>query len=300
MHRVLGLSAKRTGAQAMLLRRAQRQVALSSPMGGISTAAAGKAAGKAAATAAADPSVVPPLSTSENTTTSANTSKKEPQWLERTITIADSKQRLDRYLRSEFNLPQSLVEKLLRKQYVLVNGQRGVDNDYKIGKGDLIKLPLGIKLRPIDKSDRTSYIDVTEEDRAMLHKSVLYTDNDLFVLNKPFGVATQGGRKITRHIDGMLHVLKSDKDPDEERPKLVHRLDKDTTGCLLIARSRASAARLQEFIRDPKRMIKTYWAFLLGVPKHSQGRINHPIKRAVTHDYERMMLASLEEAASTV
>ena len=99
---------------------------------------------------------------------------------------------------------------------------------------------------------------------------ILFEDRDVLVLNKPYGLAVQGGSGTKRHIDGMLQAL---ADKDGNRPVLVHRLDRDTSGVLLIAKSRKMAAELGEIFRS-RRAKKIYWALVEGVPKPAQGRIS--------------------------
>ena len=99
---------------------------------------------------------------------------------------------------------------------------------------------------------------------------ILFEDRDVLVLNKPYGLAVQGGSGTTRHIDGMLAAL---ADKEGERPVLVHRLDRDTSGVLLFAKSRKMAADLGEIFRS-RQAKKIYWALVEGVPKPAQGRIS--------------------------
>jgi 23S rRNA pseudouridine955/2504/2580 synthase len=106
--------------------------------------------------------------------------------------------------------------------------------------------------------------------RHFLKSITLYEDDDVLVLNKPLGLAVQGGSGTTRHIDGMLEVL---RDAQGQRPRLVHRLDKDTTGCLLVAKTRMAAAALAKSFRS-RSARKIYWALVAGVPKPHQGRIS--------------------------
>jgi 23S rRNA pseudouridine955/2504/2580 synthase len=108
------------------------------------------------------------------------------------------------------------------------------------------------------------------EDARALRDMTLFEDRDLLVLNKPFGLAVQGGSGTTRHIDGMLDAL---ADEQGERPRLVHRLDRDTSGVLLIAKNRRMAADLGEIFRS-RQAKKIYWALVEGVPKPAQGRIS--------------------------
>jgi 23S rRNA pseudouridine955/2504/2580 synthase len=106
--------------------------------------------------------------------------------------------------------------------------------------------------------------------RHFLKSITLYEDDDVLVLNKPLGLAVQGGSGTTRHIDGMLEAL---RDAQRQRPRLVHRLDKDTAGCLLVAKTRMAAAALAKSFRS-RSARKIYWALVAGVPKPHQGRIS--------------------------
>ncbi len=115
------------------------------------------------------------------------------------------------------------------------------------------------------------------------------------VLNKPMGLAVQGGSGTTRHLDGMLGVIRT---KDGQRPRLVHRLDKDTAGCLLIAKSRFAAAALAKTFRS-RSARKIYWALVPGVPKPKQGRISTYLAKEQREDDSVMRVAQHgEEGAS--
>lgn len=124
-----------------------------------------------------------------------------------------------------------------------------------------------------------------EEDRAFLKSITLFEDKDVMVLNKPFGLAVQGGSGTYRHVDGLLEVL---RDRDGQKPRLVHRIDKDTSGCLLIAKSRLAASVLAKSFRS-REARKIYWAVVPGVPKPRQGRISTYLAR--DEDEEKMRVA---------
>jgi 23S rRNA pseudouridine955/2504/2580 synthase len=117
------------------------------------------------------------------------------------------------------------------------------------------------------------------------------------VLNKPMGLAVQGGSGTTRHLDGMLDVLRQ-PGPDGQRPRLVHRLDKDTAGCLLVAKTRFAAAALAKTFRS-RSARKIYWALVAGVPKPKQGRISTFLAKEEREDDSFMRIAKHgEEGAS--
>ncbi|WP_029558946.1 RluA family pseudouridine synthase [Xanthobacter aminoxidans] len=124
-----------------------------------------------------------------------------------------------------------------------------------------------------------------EEDRAFIKSITLFEDKDVMVLNKPFGLAVQGGSGTYRHVDGLLEAL---KDRDGQKPRLVHRIDKDTSGCLLIAKSRLAASVLAKSFRS-REARKVYWAVVPGVPKPRQGRISTYLAR--DEDEEKMRVA---------
>jgi 23S rRNA pseudouridine955/2504/2580 synthase len=137
--------------------------------------------------------------------------------------------------------------------------------------------------------------DADAKTRQFLDAITLYEDADVLVLNKPMGLAVQGGPGMTRHVDGMLEVL---RDREGQRPRLVHRLDKDTAGCLLVAKTRFAAAALASTFRS-RAARKIYWALVAGVPKPRQGRISTFLAKEEREDESLMRIAAHgEEGAS--
>jgi 23S rRNA pseudouridine955/2504/2580 synthase len=132
---------------------------------------------------------------------------------------------------------------------------------------------------------------LSKADRAFLASITLYEDDDLLVLNKPSGIAVQGGTKTTHHIDRLLEGL---GDGPETRPRLVHRLDRDTTGVLVIAKRRAIAAKLGRAFQT-RSVRKIYWALVHGVPKLPQGRIDAALVKAGGPDGDRVRKARAGE-----
>ena len=174
--------------------------------------------------------------------------------------------RLDRWFRRRFpELPQAHLNKIVRKGEVRVSGKRA-EISTRLEAGQSVRVPpLDLPEAPAAKAPPADPSDA-EALRAM----VLFEDRDLMVLNKPYGLATQGGSGTKRHIDGMLAAL---ADKKGERPVLVHRLDRDTSGVLLVAKSRKIAAELGATFRS-RGAKKIYWALVEGVPKPAQGRIS--------------------------
>jgi len=176
----------------------------------------------------------------------------------------ESGMRLDRWLHRRFPMiSNSHLMKIVRKGEVRVSGKRA-DVSMRLAAGESVRVP-PLRLAPAPEIRRAS-----PGDREAIQAMTLYEDRDVIVLNKPFGLAVQGGSGTKRHIDGMLEALAG---KDGERPVLVHRLDRDTSGVLLVAKSRKAAAELGETFRS-RRAKKIYWALVEGVPKPALGRIS--------------------------
>ena len=182
-----------------------------------------------------------------------------------TVRPEDGAGRLDRWFRRHYpGLGHGRLEKLLRTGQVRVDGKRARAGD-SIAPGQRVRVP------PLaDPSTPPPARHVPAQDEELLRRLVLYRDNSAIVLNKPAGLAVQGGTKTGRHVDGLLDTLRFDMG---ERPRLVHRLDKDTSGVLLIARGAAAAAFFTRAFRE-KTTRKTYWAAVIGLPQLAQGRID--------------------------
>lgn len=174
--------------------------------------------------------------------------------------------RLDRWFKRRFpGLALAHLAKIARKGEVRVDGKR-VETATRLEEGSSVRVPpLTLDAPPAPTLKR-----VNPEDAEAIRRMVLFEDQHVMVLNKPYGLAVQGGSGTKRHIDGMLASLADEKG---NRPVLVHRLDRDTSGVLLIAKNRRMAAELGEIFRSRKAQ-KIYWALVEGVPKPSQGRIS--------------------------
>jgi 23S rRNA pseudouridine955/2504/2580 synthase len=174
--------------------------------------------------------------------------------------------RLDRWLHRRFPaLPNTHLMKIVRKGEVRVSGKRA-EVSTRLEFGQTVRVPpLRLLAAPAPGEKR-----VNPEDAEAIRAMTLYEDRDVIVLNKPYGLAVQGGSGTKRHVDGMLEALSA---RDGTRPVLVHRLDRDTSGVLLLAKSRRMAADLGEIFRS-RQAKKIYWALVEGVPKPAQGRIS--------------------------
>jgi len=185
-----------------------------------------------------------------------------------TVTPDESGMRVDRFFEARFpGLSFSHIQRIIRKGEVRVNGKR-TQPKARLESGQTVRIP-PLKLEaPEPRPDAPQ----AQKDRAFLKSITLFEDDDVLVLNKPIGLAVQGGSGTTRHIDGMLAALRG-AHPDAQRTRLVHRLDKDTAGCLLVAKTRFAAAALAKTFRS-RAARKIYWALVVGVPKPKQGRIS--------------------------
>jgi 23S rRNA pseudouridine955/2504/2580 synthase len=182
------------------------------------------------------------------------------------VSADESGMRVDRFFEARFpGLSFSHIQRIIRKGEVRVNGKR-TQPKARLEAGQAVRIPPLKVEAPAVRDDAPA----AQKDRAFLKSIILFEDADVMVLNKPMGLAVQGGSGTTRHIDGMLSALRG---PDGQRPRLVHRLDKDTAGCLLVAKTRFAAAELAKTFRS-RSARKIYWALVVGVPKPKQGRIS--------------------------
>lgn len=193
-----------------------------------------------------------------------------------TVTEDETEQRLDRWLRRKFpHVGQGKIEKMCRKGEIRVDGGR-VKANTRVLAGQAVRLPPLPDEGPDPQMQRRY---VSDADARMLRDCVIYRDDYILALNKPAGLAVQGGSKTTRHIDGMSDALKFEA---AEAPRLVHRLDKDTSGILIMARSRLIAAQLTEAFRS-RNTRKIYWAAIAGVPHPRQGTVRFGLVKAPGH-----------------
>lgn len=188
-----------------------------------------------------------------------------------TVTEDEADIRLDRWFRRHFpGTQQSLIQKLCRTGQLRVDGER-VETNARLTPGQTVRVP-PITLDPAEPKPQ---VKIDPSDERDLRKAVIYMDDQVLVLNKPYGLPVQGGPGISRHLDGMLDALRFGS---EHRPRLVHRLDRDTTGVLLLARTPGTASKLAALFRG-RDIEKTYWAVVAGRPVPPEGRIDLPLKR---------------------
>ena len=213
------------------------------------------------------------------------------------VAPGDGDQRLDRWFRRQFPLiSQGRIEKMCRKGEIRIDGARAKPAT-RIAVGQSIRIP------PLpDEAAPDLYTPaprMSEADAQMMRDAVLWRDDHIIALNKPAGLPTQGGSGHTRHVDGLAEALCFDL---SEKPRLVHRLDKDTSGVLLLARTRAAADALTKAFRA-RDTRKIYWAVTAGVPSPRMGTIRYGLVKAPGHgkggEGEKMQIVAPNDIDTT-
>ena len=206
----------------------------------------------------------------------------------RQVDADEAGMRLDRWFKVHYpGLGFGQLQKLLRSGQVRVDGGRA-KTDLRVQPGQTVRIPpMGV-----DGKEKTSGPIAGRDlkhspDGELLSRMLIHEDDKVFVLNKPAGIAVQGGSGLTRHIDKMLEAWTSKKG---EKPRLVHRLDRDTSGVLVVARTRGAAQRLTAAFRE-RDTKKTYWALVKGVPRKRDDKVSTWLVKEATPDGDRMRIA---------
>jgi len=207
----------------------------------------------------------------------------------KTVDRDEAGMRLDRWFKLHYpGLGFGHLQKLIRSGQVRVDGAR-VETSVRLAAGQAVRVP------PLAAGDTRPSKPVPlrkASDRDVLSAAILHEDAEVIVLNKPYGLAVQGGSGLTRHVDQMLEAF---TDRQGRKPKLVHRLDRDTAGVLVVARTRAAAAFLGEAFKA-RETLKLYWALVAGVPRPANGRISTFLAR--DDDAEKMRVAKHGESGA--
>ncbi|MGC2857060.1 RluA family pseudouridine synthase [Novispirillum sp. DQ9] len=210
-----------------------------------------------------------------------------------TVAAEEADIRLDRWFKRHYpGLSHGRLEKLLRTGQVRVDGKRAKSNQ-RLESGQAIRVPpLGDEAAtaPVPGDRPAAKPKISTADEEMIRACVLHRDASVLVINKPPGLATQGGTGMTRHVDALLDALRFDA---AERPRLVHRLDKDTSGVLVLGRTAKAAAALAKAFktRDAR---KIYWALVVGLPSPRDGVIKAPISKLEGPGGEKMLVDPYE------
>jgi 23S rRNA pseudouridine955/2504/2580 synthase len=235
----------------------------------------------------------------------------------RTVEADEAGMRLDRWFHVHFPaLGFGHLQKLIRSGQVRINGGRARTNT-RLEPGQAVRVPpltagggappgtVGDKpgTATEDRSDKDETASKHREtvvsrspDADFLRSIILYEDDEVYVLNKPAGLAVQGGSGLTRHVDQLLEAL---RDRKGQKPRLVHRLDRDTSGVLVVARTRLAAQKLTGSFRQ-RATRKIYWALVKGVPKPHQGRISTWLAREEAEERMRVARHGADDASHAV
>jgi 23S rRNA pseudouridine955/2504/2580 synthase len=214
-----------------------------------------------------------------------------------TVSADEDGLRLDRWLKQRFPaLPFGQAQKLLRTGQIRVNGHRAKTGT-RLEQGQEVRLPPSLrgeggeaakrKAPPKPRAAKASAGEIKD-----IQARVLYRDAEVLIIDKPAGLAVQGGSGLNTHLDGMLDGLRFDA---AERPRLTHRLDKDTSGVLVLARTRQAARWVTEGFRR-RTIHKLYWAAVAGVPEIRQGRIRLDLGKSRGPGGREKMQADAEDA----
>ncbi len=206
------------------------------------------------------------------------------------VTDAEADMRLDRWFKNHFpGIGHGQLEKFLRKGDIRVDKKRAKAKD-RLAAGQSVRIPplpedanVQQKAKPADKQNSEPLSDY---DIAEIRGMILHMDDAVIVLNKPAGLPVQGGSGQSRHVDGLLDGLRFDF---KERPRLVHRLDKDTSGVLVIGRTRQATRHLTEAFKN-RTTRKIYWALVAGVPRPHQATISYNLHKIVTANGEKVVV----------
>jgi 23S rRNA pseudouridine955/2504/2580 synthase len=204
----------------------------------------------------------------------------------RTVSADEAEIRLDRWFRRHFpGLTQAAIQKLCRTGQIRVDGHRA-DAATRLATGQSVRIP-PIPSAPTQKPQA----EIDPHTARDLQRLVIHRDEHVLVLNKPHGLPVQGGPGITHHLDGLLDALRFGS---ADRPRLVHRLDRDTSGALVLARTPGTAAKLAAAFRT-RAVEKTYWAVVARRPIPSEGRIDLPLRRIGGARGERTEVAERDD-----
>lgn len=205
------------------------------------------------------------------------------------LTVEDTQPtRFDRWIKRQYpGLTQGLLEKLLRQGKIKRQGKR-LETRTRVSCGDQIDLYLNVTpyLTPSVSTRPASTRELSAKQRTLLESITLWEDQEILVLNKPTQLAVQGGTGTSEHIDGLLRLWGQEKNV---RYRLVHRIDRDTTGILLIAKTQSMAQHLTQQFRD-NAIQKIYWAVVLGHPKPGRGTVRAPLRKSGGHGYEKVVV----------
>jgi 23S rRNA pseudouridine955/2504/2580 synthase len=200
------------------------------------------------------------------------------------VAATEAGMRLDRWFKRHFpQVTHGRLQKWLRTGQVRIDARRAKSGT-RLAAGQRLRVPPMSGVRELPAKAPASLKKANAAEADFLLNQVLHKDDHVIAINKPPGLAVQGGTKTHRHVDAMLDCLRFGS---AERPRLVHRLDKDTSGVLLLARTAAAAAKLTSAFRS-KEARKLYWAVVVGVPRPAEGTVDLSLSKRAGKQGERM------------
>jgi 23S rRNA pseudouridine955/2504/2580 synthase len=214
----------------------------------------------------------------------------------KTVGPDEADMRLDRWFKHHYpGLSFGHLQKLVRSGQVRVDGGRVKTSD-RVSPGQAIRVPpLGV-----DEAGGSPHVarpvGARGSDADALMAMLLYEDDHVYVFNKPWGLAVQGGSGLTTHVDAMLEAL---RDPKGQKPRLVHRLDRETSGVLVVARTRLAASKLAASFRA-RTTRKIYWALVKDVPRPPQGRVSTWLAREESSEKMKIARHGEDDASHAV
>jgi 23S rRNA pseudouridine955/2504/2580 synthase len=183
----------------------------------------------------------------------------------------NSSMRLDKYLRNIYpSLTQGMIEKALRKKDIIIKDSPKTTASDRVAMGDTILVYPGL-VNNLEQIEEVKYDNETKKLAEFILKKILFENDDVLVINKPNGIAAQGGTGIIASLDNALKYINNEY-------RLTHRIDRETSGIILIAKHREAAVKLTEAFAQQK-IKKKYEATLVGIPKQKYGRIESYISK---------------------
>ena len=227
---------------------------------------------------------------------------RRPRTTEQVVEEGEANTRLDRWLKRQVNgVPQALIQKLLRRGQIRVNGQK-VSASHRLVTDDRVSWPDAMTSTPVKTSIkmRAKNAVVSSAELEELQKQILHEDKAIIAINKPPGLAVQGGSKQKRSLDALVSALLAARDDtDKLQPRLLHRLDRRTGGIVLFAKSAQAAAQGMEQFRN-RTIKKEYWAIVAGIPSDESGTINQPLAKRGSIGGQKVQVGASRHAKEAI
>ena len=219
---------------------------------------------------------------------------------EQIVTADEADTRLDRWLKRQINgLPQSLIQKLLRRGQIRVNAKRATAS-HRLCVGDKVSWPDSLVATPAEAKPARRTSAIRPDELEALRQQILYEDEALLAINKPPGLAVQGGTKQNRSLDELVTALYAQRgDTKTLQPRLLHRLDKRTGGVVLFAKTAQAATKAMAQFRN-RTVKKEYWAIVADTPPAESGTINQPLAKRGSIGGQKVQVETGDQAKEAI